>query len=236
MAPGREGVVVASKHHWFVPAGLIALSLVPVAAGSARLAQLAGGAVATADNARFVTSPLPVVLHIVSATVFCLLGALQFAPTLRRRAWHRRAGRVVVPAGIVAAASGLWMAVRYDLPASDNEVLMAMRLVVGTGMLAALVLAVAAVRRRDFVRHRNWMMRGYAIGIGAGTQVLTTLPWVLAFGQPSPMVRAGLMGAGWAINLAVAEWFIRRRPAAVPGQRPGATAGTPGAAIPTLTP
>lgn len=227
---------MASKHHWLVPTGLIALSLVPVAAGSARLAQLAGGAVATPDNERFVSTPLPVVLHIVGATIFCLLGALQFSTSLRRRAWHRRTGRLVAPAGIVAALSGLWMAVFYDLPASDNDVLMAIRLVVGTGMVLALVVAVVAVRRRDFERHRDWMMRGYAIGIGAGTQVLTTLPWVLTFGQPSPMVRAGLMGAGWAINLAVAEWFIRRRPAPVPRPRAGRTSGTHATAVPTLTP
>jgi hypothetical protein len=207
---------MASKHHWLVPTGLIALSLVPVAAGSARLAQLASGPPATAANERFVSTPLPVVLHIVGATIFCLLGALQFSTSLRRRPWHRRAGRIAAPAGIVAALSGLWMAVWYDLPASDNQVLEATRLVVGTAMVASLVLALVAVRRRDFEAHRNWMMRGYALGLGAGTQVLTNLPWVLLFGTPSPMVRAGLMGAGWAINLAVAEWFIRRRPAPVP--------------------
>ena len=201
---------MASKWHWLVPSGLIALSLVPVAAGSARLVQLASGAPATAANERFISTPLPVVLHVIGASVFCLLGALQFSTSLRRRAWHRRSGRVVVPAGVVAALSGLWMAVYYALPASDNRVLEVVRLGVGIGMVTALALAVGAVRRRDFVVHREWMMRGYALGIGAGTQVLTNLPWVLAFGTPSPMVRAGLMTAGWGINLAVAEWFIRR--------------------------
>ena len=207
---------MTSKWHWLVPTGLIALSLVPVAAGSARLAQLASGAPATAANERFVSTPLPVVLHILGASIFCLFGALQFSTSLRRKPWHRRMGRVVVPAGIVAALSGLWMAVWYDLPASDNQVLEATRLVVGTAMLISLVLAVVAVRQRDFEAHREWMMRGYALGVGAGTQVLTTAPWLLVFGTPSPMVRAGLIGAGWAINLAVAEWFIRRRPASLP--------------------
>jgi uncharacterized membrane protein len=224
---------VASKHHWLVPTGLIALSLVPVAAGSARLVELSGSPAVTGANARFVTTPLPVVLHIVAATVFCLLGALQFSTSLRRRAWHRRCGRVVAPAGIVAALSGLWMAVYYDLPASDNAVLEATRLLVGTGMVTSLVLAVLAVRRRDFTGHRNWMMRGYALGLGAGTQVLTSLPWVLLVGTPSPMVRAGLMGAGWAINLAVAEWFIRRRPARVPVA--ATTTAAPGRRVPTLS-
>ena len=46
------------------------------------------------------------------------------------------------------------------------------------------------------------MMRGYAIGLGAGTQVLTNVPWLLAFGAPGEFTRALLMAAGWVINLA----------------------------------
>jgi hypothetical protein len=56
------------------------------------------------------------------------------------------------------------------------------------------------------------MMRGYAIGLGAGTQVFTHVPWFLLFGTPDELTRAILMGAGWVINLVVAEWVIRRRP------------------------
>jgi hypothetical protein len=49
-----------------IPAGLIALSIVPVVAGAFRLVQLGGGAEITPENARFFAAPLPVVLHIVS--------------------------------------------------------------------------------------------------------------------------------------------------------------------------
>jgi hypothetical protein len=52
------------------------------------------------------------------------------------------------------------------------------------------------------------MMRGYAIGLGAGTPVLTLLVGELIAGPPSELSRALLMGAGWVINLAVAEWII----------------------------
>ncbi len=34
----------------------------------------------------------------------------------------------------------------------------------------------------------------------------------LTVGAPDVQARALLMGAGWAINLAVAEWIIRGRP------------------------
>jgi hypothetical protein len=53
--------------------------------------------------------------------------------------------------------------------------------------------------------------------MGAGTQVLTHLPWFLLVGQPKELPRALLMGAGWVINVVMAEWVIRapRRAAGV---------------------
>ena len=81
-----------------------------------------------------------------------------------------------------------------------------------TGRLRPWRLGLAAALRRDFARHRAWMMRGYAIGLGAGTQVWTLVPWLLAFGVPGEFTRAMLMAAGWVINLVVAEWVIRSRP------------------------
>jgi uncharacterized membrane protein len=199
----------ASARPWLVPSGLIALSLVPVAAGASRVAQLARGVAANAENARFVATPLPVVLHVIGATLFCVLGALQFAPTLRRPRWHRGAGYVVLPAGVVAALSGLWMAFLYPLPTGENHPLLeALRLVIGVGMLLALYLSFLAIRRRDFGAHRAWIMRAYAIGIGAGTQALMMVPWWLLFGKPTGITYALIMAVGWALNLCLAERLI----------------------------
>jgi Predicted membrane protein (DUF2306) len=79
-------------------------------------------------------------------------------------------------------------------------------------MLVAIVLGFAAARGRDFARHRVWMMRGYAIGMGAGTQFFTHLPWLVLVGKPTELPRTVLMLAGWLINVAVVEWVVRRRP------------------------
>jgi hypothetical protein len=54
------------------------------------------------------------------------------------------------------------------------------------------------------------MTRAYAIGLGAGTQVLTGMVGALIFGTPNEFENALLMGAAWVINLAVAEWSIRK--------------------------
>ncbi|HMQ33605.1 MAG TPA: DUF2306 domain-containing protein [Chloroflexaceae bacterium] len=204
----------AGSSRWVV-AGLILLSAIPLAAGAFRLGQLAGGAAITPANARFFASPLPVVLHIVSVTVYALVGAFQFVPGLRRRrhGWHRAAGLLVIPAGLIVALSGLWMTLFYRMPAHDGALVYALRLLFGSGMLVSIVLGVAALRRRAFVQHGNWMLRGYAIGMGAGTQVLTGMVAAAFVDPPTELSRALLIGAGWVINLAVAEWMIRRRPA-----------------------
>ena len=216
----------SSASEWRVTAGLLVLSAVPVIAGASRVTELASGADATPANARVLAVPLPVVVHIISASLFCLLGALQFHRGLRRRRprWHRIAGRVLVPCGLAAAVTGLWMTLYYPLPAGDGARFGALglaRLGFGTVMAVAIVLSFLAIRRRDIVRHRAWMIRAYAIGLGAGTQVLTHVPWVLVAGQPGTGTRAVLMIAGWVINVVLAEWIIRRRPRPV-RSRPGA--------------
>lgn len=206
-----------ARRDWLIPAGLLALSFIPALAGTLRLIQLGTGAVITPENARFFAAPLPVVLHLVSSLLFCVLGAFQFVPGLRRSkpAWHRIAGRLLVPAGLISAFSALWMTQFYPVgiesPASfDGPMLYVIRLVAGAAMALSLVLGVAAILRRDIAQHKAWMMRGYAIGLGAGTQAFTHLPWFLFPDIQGELARTLCMGAGWAINLAVAEWFIAR--------------------------
>lgn len=197
---------------WLIPTGLIALAAIPIIAGIVRLIILASGAPMTPANARFVSAPLPVVLHILGVTVYCVLGAFQFSPEFRRRhlVWHRRSGRVLVVAGLVAALSGIWMAMSYAIVPADSPLLHAFRLLAGSAMAFSLVLAFAAIRRSDVRGHRAWMARAYALGQGAGTQAVTQLPLILLFGPPDAFTLALLMGGAWALNLVVAEWLIGR--------------------------
>jgi hypothetical protein len=110
--------------------------------------------------------------------------------------------------------SGLWMTLFYPGANGTSELLYALRLGFGSAMVASIVLGVITIRRGDVRQHRAWMTRGYALGLGAGTQVVTLAAGELILGPPGELSRALLMGAAWVINLAVAEWAIRKRMAA----------------------
>jgi uncharacterized membrane protein len=213
---------------WAVPSALLALGTVPVIAGSLRLVELTGGAATLPSNPRFAASPVPVVVHILCATVFALLGAFQFSARLRRRhpGWHRRAGRILVVAGLGVALSALWLNQFFPRAGASREVLYPLRLVFGVAMVVTIVLGFRSARRRDFARHRAWMTRSYAIGLVAGTQVFTLGLGGSVFGH-GPVTTALLMGAAWGINLAVAEWAIRRPAHRRPARRRAALPAGP---------
>jgi uncharacterized membrane protein len=194
---------------WLLVVGLIMLGLVPVLARL--LVELAGGPEVTPGEARPVGGPAPAIVHVVSGTVFVVLGAFQLPAAFRwrRRAWHRRAGRLLVLLGLTAASSALWLTLAAPGTDDSGALLRLIRLTFAAAMAASIVLGFTAIRRRDIARHRAWMIRAYAIGLGAGTQVFTLGFGGAVFGTGEAST-ALLNGAGWVVNLAVAQWAIRR--------------------------
>jgi hypothetical protein len=197
-----------------LPAALLALSFVPIVGGIARLASLAGSTPAGPDDARFAAAPAPVLIHVVAATVYALLGAFQFSTGIRQRwtKWHRRAGVLLLGCGFLVAGSGVWMTVAYPIPRElQGPLLIGVRLLVGVVMLVALAKGWGSILRRDVARHEAWMMRAYALAQGAGTQALLLLPPTLVTGPVLGLPRDIVLSAAWALNIGVVEWVLRRR-------------------------
>lgn len=140
-------------------------------------------------------------------------GPLQLAPGFRQRhpRLHRTLDRLLIPASLIVAVTGLWMAHFHPWPTGDGMLVYVERLAAGTGMLWSILKGTDAVRRRAFVVHGEWMLRAFAIGLGAGTQVITHLPWFLLVDRtPGELPRGVMMSAAWPINVMVAEYVIRR--------------------------
>jgi uncharacterized membrane protein len=205
----------------WIPFALLALGAIPVIAGALRLVELSGGPPVLPVNPRIAASPAPAVVHVLSAISYLTVGAFLFPPALRRRwpRWHQHAGRILVVVGLAVALSALWMTQFYPRELGTGSLHYAFRLSFGSAMAACLVLGVAAVQRHDMTGHRAWMIRAYALAAGAGTQVFTQGISETFIGT-SELTSGLALGAGWAINLTVAEYIIRRNAA----QRRHATA------------
>ncbi|MEI2812522.1 MAG: DUF2306 domain-containing protein [Burkholderiaceae bacterium] len=215
-------MITTKKSNWLVPFALIVLSIVPMLAGAVRLFQICNAAPVTSENLRFMTAPLPVVMHIISSVIYSILGAFQFSDSFRQNKplWHRTSGKWLIPLGLISALSGIWMTLFYARPAMDDELIVAnfddhylyaMRIMVGLTMTCFICLGLAAIRKRDIFRHCAWMIRAYALALGAGTQVFTHIPWFVFTDLQSELSRTICMGAGWVINALVAEWVISHK-------------------------
>jgi len=134
----------------------------------------------------------------------------------RRPGCHRAADRTLVVAGALVAGSALSMTLMYPQEGT-GDVLYLFRPAFSTAMVASIVLGFAAIRRREIARHRAWMIRAYAIALAAGTQAFTVGVGGALFGD-GVLAHDLSIASAWLINLAVAEWAVRRRPA--PRRRP----------------
>lgn len=204
------------KSEWAILIGLLVLSFVPCIGGIFRLIELGMGTVLefVPENPRARSAPIPVELHIISSILFCILGAFQFLPSARRDCpkWHRLSGRILVCAGAVSVLTGLWMTHFYSFPVSlQGSLLYFVRIVVGGSMLMCIYLGITSVLKKKIDQHQAWMIRAYALGQGAGTQVFITIPWLLTVGEPVGFIRDIQMTAAWVINIVVAELIIRRK-------------------------
>ncbi len=201
------------KSEWIILIGLLVLSFVPCIGGLFRLVELELGTALELlpENPRVQSAPTPVKFHLMSSIPYCILGAIQFLPSMRRNypKWHRLAGRFLVCAGIVSALSGLWMTHYYSFPDSlQGNLLYFVRIMVGFSMTICILLGLSSVLKKRIAQHQAWMIRAYALGQGAGTQVLIVIPWLVTVGEPSGLTRDLLMTAAWVMNIVVAEWII----------------------------
>ncbi len=203
-----------SKLEWLILAFVLVYSFIPSFGGLLRILEFLGGPVIAPENPRSLSDPLPIIVHILSSFLFCIVGALQFMPSIRHHqpAMHRRFGRIIAIAGVISAASGLWMTHFYVFPAQlQGELLYWVRLALGSTMIGFIVWAVIAIRSRNIFRHAASILRAYAIAQGASTQAIIGISWIILFKtEPLGPVRDAIMVFAWVLNLIIAEILIGR--------------------------
>ena len=160
----------------------------------------------------FAAHPWLTLAHISPGLLFMILGPLQFVRGIRQRrpALHRWIGRILLVCGVVIGLSALVMGFRMPIGGALETAAIAM---FGSLFLFALWRGYQHVLRRDFVRHREWMIRAFAVGLA----VATTRPIVGIFFATSPLTHLtpheffGIaFWIGFTLQTAAAEIYIRR--------------------------
>ena len=194
-----------------MPFVLGALFIIPVAGTLYRLAEIIlEGHWSFRFNPEFVDR-LPLFIHGVTMLMFLVLGAMQFLPPIRQKGprLHRVLGRLAGAGAVLGGLSGVWMTLAHS--EISTPLLFTGRLIFGTAMAAFAIFAIRDAMHRNFVSHRNWIIRSYAIAFNAASMPLLYMPIIMIIGQPVPIIDDALQVAGWIINLVVAERiFINR--------------------------
>jgi uncharacterized membrane protein len=160
------------------------------------------------------------VVHVPCAATAMILGALQLVPRIRaRRPVHRAIGRTFLGLGTLAfVVTGIPLA----LSTPDGNITRFGVLVPALAWPVVAVIAWRAIRLGDVVRHREWMLRLYAITFFAITTRMLVPLMLLAqvpvmsrwYDGDVPAAVSAIIPVGqwlgWMVNLALAEWIIRR--------------------------
>jgi uncharacterized membrane protein YozB (DUF420 family) len=160
------------------------------------------------------------VIHVPTAAAAMLLGPLQLVPRIRaNRRRHRIIGRTFLGVGTVAfVLTGIPLAITTP----DGDITRYGVLIPALLWPALAVTGWRAIRSGDVVRHREWMVRLYAVTFFAITARLL-VPLMLLVQVPlmdsryDGDVRAAVdamipygQWLGWILNLLIAELVIRR--------------------------
>lgn len=193
-----------------VPAVLYFGTLLTILLALVQVVQIPLGALPE-DSQRLTAAPVWHFLHVLGGATFGILGPLQFGRVLMRRygRLHRILGRVFVAAGAMISLSSLGLLWRF--PDTYSVAMSSGRLLFGIALGTALVLAMLAIRKRDIARHRNWMIRAYAIGMGATAVTMVFFPIYAVTGEPPTGLAADIAFLGaWTACIVLAEIVVRR--------------------------
>jgi uncharacterized membrane protein len=167
---------------------------------------------------RYGDHPVMALVHVVPGGLFLALAPFQFLPRLRRRylTVHRWSGRVLILLAFVSASSALYFGLRMPFGGVSEAIAIA----VFAGLfLFAIARAYLAIRRRQVARHREWMIRAFAVAIGIST--VRVVDGLLDVALAPAGLRADHLfvisiWTGWMLTFGAAEVWIRRtRPGGV---------------------
>lgn len=198
---------------------LLVLILITLAFAGIRVSvdwpNVAAGIVPPDDSydRRYALHPVLAYAHILPGVVYLVGAPFQLSRSFRERHFtvHRRMGRVLIPAGITA---GVFAIVFGTLFPFGGPLEASATVVFGIYFVTALITAFIAIKGGDVTRHRQWMIRAFAIGLAVGTIRI----WIGVFQGFGLLSLEDSFGVAFWISFVlhalVAELYLRKRPSA----------------------
>jgi uncharacterized membrane protein len=152
-----------------------------------------------------INHPIVFYAHTVVAPLALLFGVWQFLPATRRSSYHRWAGRLYVVCVAFASIAGFVIATTTEIGLRAGAGFMILAVL----WFIATTTAYFWARTGNFVRHRVWMIRSYALTCAAIT-LRIILPAGTTLGASFADSYIVAAWGSWIINLLIAEWIIRR--------------------------
>ena len=147
--------------------------------------------------------------HVASGLLAILIGPMQFWPRMRSRYMnaHRFAGRVYVATVLAGSIAGLGMA--STIP---HEPAYALGLAfLAVAWFTTTAMAFVAIRRKNILQHRQWMVRSYVVTFAFVIFRLTERVMAANNILPEESRDAVLAWGCWAVPLLVTEVVIQSR-------------------------
>ncbi len=163
---------------------------------------------ADAFDVRYVQHPWVALLHIVPGLLFLTLAPLQFVARIRQRriSIHRGLGRILV---ICAAITGMGaLVVNFLFPAFGGISTQAATVFFSVIFLFSLAKAFRHIRRKEVRLHREWMIRTFALAMGAASIRIFIPLLLLLTGLGLEEVFGASFWLGFGVNLLIAEVWI----------------------------
>ena len=163
-------------------------------------------------DGKFAAHPLLTLLHVLPGGIFLLFAPLQFSARIRTRhlRLHRWSGRLLLPTMLAGLLPGLYFGIVRPYGGPAEAVAIA---AFGGLLLFAVYRGVRAIRRGQVARHREWMIRVFALTIAISTVRLVAGPLdviLTPLGVRPSALFALSVWTGWVLTLGVAELWIRR--------------------------
>ncbi|HYO52886.1 DUF2306 domain-containing protein [Archangium sp.] len=177
------------------------------------MVMLYGNQIATEMIPKQFEWPIQNMIHRLGGTLYMVMGVLQFSKTFRARRprVHRWVGRAFILLSFAAAISGVSMAYTHGMAGTVELV---PSVVFGALMILATARAYLYARKREFARHREWMIRSFSIGLGIATIRILYMVGIATTSLTPTQLIGVTFWSGWLVTMAAGEWWIHQtRPA-----------------------